>query len=117
VRFSPGRKQSTGQAEFTPNLSRVEVTWRRRRAPAACGELPARERVLDKVCVEVTGIIRDFVTHPEGLVKGLVFTFEFHFGNDQSCVLAKKLINLPCEITYRNPLSRFLDQRFLGKRL
>src|SRR5438045_2284898 len=81
------------------------------------GVCPARERVLDKVCVEVAGITRHFVAYPDGLVKGLVFTFEFHFGNDQPCVLAKKLINLPCEITYRNLVSRFLDQRFLGKRL
>ena len=34
--FSPSIKHLTGQAEFAPNLSRVEITWRRRRgAPAA----------------------------------------------------------------------------------
>jgi len=64
-----------------------------------------------QVSVEVARIARDLLAHPIRFLKGLVFTLQFYFSDDESRILTEELVDLPGEAIEPDLVAFLLDQR------
>jgi hypothetical protein len=70
---------------------------------------PGAIRIHDEVRVEEAGIVGDFLRHPCRSLEHLGFCVEFDFSDDQACVLAQKLIDLPRKALVVDAVPDFFD--------